>query len=588
MKQFFKMMFASALGLFVAIGLLIVIAFSLLAGIAAGLNMTPTYTPTANAVLKIPLRGILSENSSANPFSQLLGDGEETLSLKEVLSAIRLAKTEEQVKGIYLEAGMLSAGSASLKAIRETLADFRASGKFVIAYADNYTQGAYYLCSVADRVLLNPQGILQLSGLASQTMFYKGLLEKVGVEMQVFKVGTYKGAVEPFMRDRLSDANREQITAYLSSVWGILTEEIAESRDIPVTAVNRFADEGQFFAAPAIAVERGLIDSLAYRSDVEQLVRERAGQPAGKLTCVTPSQINTLEVPAADKSAQIAILYAEGEIVPYAPTAPYDTQKRITEKLGDELAKQKDNEQVKAVVLRVNSPGGSAFVSDQIWKQVTELKKKKPVVVSMGDVAASGGYYISCAADRIIAEPNTLTGSIGIFGLFPNAAGLFDKLALTTDVVKTNRFAALGDVSRPMTEEEKALIQSYIERGYDTFLSRCAEGRGKSKEAIDAVGQGRVWTGEQAVEKGLVDELGGIDLAIREAARLAAVEDYSLLHVSDEKDFLSSFLEKQLGGIRTELARQLLGEDYGYFENLRQARTLRGIQARLPFDFKPL
>lgn len=582
------MMFASALGVFVAGGLMIIASIFVLIGIVTSLGTSSSYTPKANTVFKIKLDGTLSDNVSENPFALLMGEEGQSISMKDLRAAIRTAKDNDNIRGIYLESGTLASGSANLKALREALTDFKESGKFVIAYADNYTQGNYYLCSIADKVFLNPQGIVGVMGLASQTLFYKGLLDKIGVQMQVFKVGTYKGAVEPFMLDKLSDANREQIESYITSIWNITTQGIADARKISVADINRFANEGWAFAGAEKAVEAGLVDELKYKPEAEKYIKELAGQTGENLVTADVNKIKNIPVVTKEKPNQIAILYAEGEIMPEAPSSPYDMEQRITEKVAAELIKLKDNDKVKAVVFRVNSPGGSAFISEQIWRQVVELKKVKPVVVSMGNVAASGGYYISCAANKIVAEPNTLTGSIGIFGIFPNATGLFKKLDVTADIVKTNTFADLGDLTRPMTEDEKMIIQSYIEKGYDTFITRCAEGRGMSKEAINAIGQGRVWTGEQAKERGLVDELGGIETALETAAQLADLTDYSVTQVSGSKDFLQELINKQLSEVKLSMIKSVLGEEYDYFKTLQTIRTHAGIQARLPYDLKPL
>ena len=592
MKQFFKMMFASTLGFFVGLMLVGVIAVVFMIGIVAGLssNSQAVYTPKAEeSVFKIAFEGELSETAEDHPFASLVTGKESDLSLKDVLKSIRHAKEQESVKGIYLDMGVFSGGTASLDAIRRALMDFKDSGKFIVAYADSYTQGGYYLASVADKIYLNPQGILGLTGISSQTMFYKGLLQKIGVEMMVFKVGTYKGAVEPFIADKLSDANREQITSYQNSIWGNITKGIAKSRNITVDDVNRFADEGAFFASPEKAVEYKLIDELKYRSEVEKYLIEQSGQTGDKLKTVGLSNMKNIKNTEREYRNKIAIVYAEGEITQSLVSSPYSgSHPYISEKINENLRKLADNDEVKAVVLRINSPGGSAYTSEQIWKQVYELKKKKPVVVSMGSVAASGGYYIASGASKIIAEPNTLTGSIGIFGMFPNTTGLFNKLALTTDIVKTNKYADFGDPSRPMTNDEKALIQGYIERGYDTFLTRCAEGRGVSKADIDSIGQGRVWTGEQALKIGLVDELGGIERAVELASELAEIYNYNIMEVSTSHDFLKEFLEKQIEVVKQSMVKDMLGDEYEHFRMLRKAKATYGIQARIPYDMKPL
>lgn len=587
MKQFFKMMFASALGAILAAGLLITLSIFLLIGISASMSQPTAFSPSSNSVLKIELNGALSDQKTDNPYAMLLGEEDTKLSLTDILKAIKEAKNSDNIKGIYIEAGNLSAGSSSIDAIRRAITDFKESGKFVVAYGDQYTQGSYYLASVADKVYINPQGALLLTGMSSQTMFYKGLLNKLGVEMLIFKVGTYKGAVEPFMLDKLSDANREQISSYMNGIWDNITADIAKSRKITVEDVNHYADQGFAIALPEKALECGLVDELKYKPEAEEYVKELAGQTDKKLKTVGVDKVRNIKSKEGKSKNKIAVLYAEGEITE-AVTSPYSMDKSITEKVAKELIKLKEDESIKAVVLRVNSPGGSAFTSEQIWKQVLELKKVKPIVVSMGDVAASGGYYISCAANKIVAEPNTLTGSIGIFGMFPNMTGLFNKVALTTDVVKTNTYADLGDVSRPMREDEKALIQSRIESGYDTFITRCADGRGMTKAAIDSIGQGRVWTGEQAIEKGLVDELGGIEKAIAVAAKLADLKDYKLVEVSGSKDFLKDLFEKQLDEVKLNVVKQLMGEDFEYFKTLNLIKSAPAIQTRLPYDVQPL
>ena len=587
MKQFFKMMFASALGAILAAGLLITLSIFLLIGISASMSQPTAFSPSSNSVLKIALNGALSDQKTDNPYAMLLGEEDTELSLTDILKAIKEAKNSDNIKGIYIEAGNFSAGSSSIDAIRRAITDFKESGKFVVAYGDQYTQGSYYLASVADKVYINPQGALLLTGMSSQTMFYKGLLNKLGVEMLIFKVGTYKGAVEPFMLDKLSDANREQISSYMNGIWDNITADIAKSRKITVEDVNHYADQGFAIALPEKALECGLVDELKYKPEAEEYVKELAGQTDKKLKTVGVDKVRNIKSKEGKSKNKIAVLYAEGEITE-AVTSPYSMDKSITEKVAKELIKLKEDESIKAVVLRVNSPGGSAFTSEQIWKQVLELKKVKPIVVSMGDVAASGGYYISCAANKIVAEPNTLTGSIGIFGMFPNMTGLFNKVALTTDVVKTNTYADLGDVSRPMREDEKALIQSRIESGYDTFITRCADGRGMTKAAIDSIGQGRVWTGEQAIEKCLVDELGGIEKAIAVAAKLADLKDYKLVEVSGSKDFLKDLFEKQLDEVKLNVVKQLMGEDFEYFKTLNLIKSAPAIQTRLPYDVQPL
>lgn len=591
MKQFFKMLFASVLGVFISMGLLLLVGIVMLIGMISSVATSSTaYIPQSDEkVLKLSLKGGLTEMTSENPFGSLFGK-EVPLSLCDILTAIEMAKENDQIAGIYLDASYLNTGTASVDAIRRGLIDFKKSGKFIVAYADNYTQQCYYLSSVADKVFLNPLGLLQLTGLVSQTTFYKGILNKAGIEMLVFKVGTYKGAVEPFLLDKLSDANRAQITSYQQGIWNNVVNNIALARDISEENINHFADNGFMFAPGEKAVECGLVDELKYREEAENYIKELAGISSDKkLKTISTTKMKGLKKSrSARKGDQVAVIYAEGEITSLDHVSQYSDGNYITEKLVDELIKLKKDDKVKAVVLRVNSPGGSGYVSEQIWKQVNELKENKTIVISMGNVAASGGYYISCAADKIISESNTLTGSIGVFGIFPNATGLFDKLDLTTDVVKTNKYSDFGDISRPMRDDEKAIMQGYVEHFYDVFLTRCAEGRSMTKEEIDHIGQGRVWTGEQALQIGLVDEIGDIDYAIEVAAELAGLTDYNVRIVSGSSDPFTDYLKKQMGEMKTSVVKDALGEDYELFNIVRTIRRTSGIQARLPYDLEIL
>jgi len=589
MKQFFKMLLASILGVFISIGILTLVWFFMIAGMLSSMmpSSSDRLVKSDEKVLMLQLKGGLTETTTENPLGDLFNQ-RKTLSLKDVLSAIETAKESAQIEGIYLDVTYLSTGTANVDAIRRALLDFKTSGKFIVAYADNYSQNCYYLSSIADKVFLNPQGLMNLTGFSSQVTFYKGILKKVGIEMLIFKVGTFKGAVEPFMLDKLSDANREQITSYQQGIWKNIVNNIAVSRNIFVDKINEFANKGLVFAPAAKAVEYGLVDELKYRDEANNYVKELIGADVNKnLKVVDVAKIKSLaKKKPILKGDRIAVIYAEGEIISSDLTSPYSSINYITEKLVNELIKLKRDKNVKAVVLRINSPGGSGYVSEQIWKQVNDLKNEKKIVVSMGNVAASGGYYIACAADKIIAEANTLTGSIGVFGMYPNATGLFEKLDMTTDVVKTNTFADFGDISRPMREDEKMLIQSYIENFYDVFLTRCADGRGMTKEEIDKIGQGRVWTGEQALEIGLVDEIGDLERAILVAAELADLTNYQVKTVSGSSDPFTDFLKKQLGDVKTSVIQDVLGEDYELLNMIRSIRQTSGIQARLPYDLE--
>ena len=529
----------------------------------------------------LKLEGILSDRvEEENPLLALLGDNSNpALGLEDILSSIKKAKENDKIKGIYINAGAFSASSASLKEIRDELLDFKESGKFIVSYGDVYTQGCYYLASVADKVILNPQGNIDLHGLSASPMFYKGLLEKVGIEMQIFKVGTFKSAVEPFMLDKMSDANREQVASYIGDMWSTITTEISGSRNISVEKLNQYTDSLVLFKDAKYTVQDGLADTLMYETGVKEYLKTLLID-VKDVRLASVKDITTVPYVNENKSKDIiAVLYAEGSITDGSGTDGITSKRYVKE-----IEKLKDNDKVKAVVFRVNSPGGSAYASEQIWKAISDLKDKKPVVVSMGDYAASGGYYISCNASKIIAQPNTLTGSIGIFGMFPNVEGLTKKVGLTFDNVKTNKHADFGDLTRPMRSDEKAILQNYIERGYDLFLTRCSDGRGISKDSLDMIAQGRVWTGNQALKIGLVDALGDIDTAIEEAAKLASLTDYSLNSFPKKIDFFESLLNTQKEELTTRAMKEYLGNDYKLFKTIKEIKEQDFVQARMPYD----
>lgn len=584
MKDFIKFVFATVVGIIIfCVGgffLSLLMLFSI-----AWSSDSETQVPE-KSVLKLDFNGTLSERGSEDlPFAALLGDDTSNYTLRDVLSAIGKAKENESIAGIYIEADMLGTGYASLKSIRDALLDFRESGKFVVAYADNYTQGLYYLSSVADKVMLNPRGVIQWRGLSATPMFYKELLDKLGVEMQVFRVGTYKSAVEPFVATEMSDANRQQIETYLKSVWGTVTNEVAASRGLTVEQLNACADRMLMFYPAQESVTAGLADTLIYKNDVRDYLEARVGlDEDDDLSLLSLADMaGVAKNQPKDKSGNVvAVYYASGEI---DGTQGEGSEYIDSEEMAADLRRLKEDEDVRAVVLRVNSPGGSAYGSEQIWYAVSELKKEKPVIVSMGDYAASGGYYLSCCADTIVAEPTTLTGSIGIFGLYPNVQGLTEKIGLDFDVVKTNRFADFGTPGRPLNADESSLMQMMVNEGYDLFLERCAQGRGMTKEEVDKVGQGRVWTGADALELGLVDELGGLDRALEIAVEKAGVEHYTLMSYPAPRPFLESL--KRISPTRFMGARLLPEEASGLYRMAKQLHEMEPrerLQARLPFE----
>lgn len=589
MKDFLKFTLATVTGIILSSIVLFIISMVTLFGIMSASD-TETIVKK-NSVMMLDLNGTLVERTQEDPLdilSQLLGDGSNTYGLDDILSSIQKAKENENIKGIYLQANSLGTSYASLQEIRNALLDFKESGKFVIAYADSYTQGLYYLSSAADKVLLNPKGMIEWRGIASAPLFYKDLLQKIGVEMQVFKVGTYKSAVEPFIATEMSPANREQVTTFITSIWGQVTEGVSTSRNISVDSLNVYADRMLMFYPAEESVKCGLADTLIYRNDVRNYLKKlvEINEDDNLPILGLGDMMNVRKNVPKDKSGNIvAVYYASGEITDY-PSSATSEDGIVGSKVIRDLRKLKDNDDVKAVVLRVNSPGGSAFASEQIWHAVKELKTKKPVIVSMGDYAASGGYYISCVADTIVAEPTTtLTGSIGIFGMIPNVKGLTDKIGLSYDVVKTNKYADFGNIMRPFNEDEKSLLQMMITEGYDTFVTRCAEGRHMTKEAIEKIAEGRVWTGETAKELGLVDELGGIDKALDIAVAKAGIEGYTVVSYPEKQDFLSSLLDtKPTNYVESQLLKSKLGEYYQQFGLLKNLQEQSMIQARIPFE----
>ena len=581
MKDFFKFTFASVLGVVLAGIIFTIIGIVSLVGMVASSD-TETKVQE-NSIFVLDLEGILSERVEENPLQTLMGEEYQTYGLDDILASIQKAKDNENIKGIYLQPNVFIAEYPSLEEIRKALSDFKESGKFIVAYADQYTQEMYYLASVADKIIVNPQGSIALHGLASQIMFYTDLMKKIGIEMQIFKVGTYKAAVEPFIATEMSDANREQISVYLNSIWERTLEDISKSRNISIERLNQYADNMMDLKMAEEYVACGLADTLMYKDGVLDYLKTMVG-------CEKDEKLRTLSVEdmknvkrsiPLDKSGNIiAVYYAFGEIDATIPSS----EGINPDKVINDLRKIREDESIKALVFRVNSPGGSAYGSEQIWREIALMKEKKPVIVSMGDYAASGGYYISCAADYIVANPTTLTGSIGIFGMFPNFDGLLnDKLGLHFDIVKTNKFADLGSINRPFNEGEKEIMQNYINNGYELFVKRCADGRGMSTEAIKKIAEGRVWTGAAAKELGLVDELGGLDKALEIAVQKAGVESYSVINFPSPENPIMSLLDKSKEDYIQGQISRTMGEYHDYIKFIQNIKDMDHIQARMPF-----
>lgn len=587
MKDFFKNVLATAVGVLL-VGF-ITGFFMVVSLVGMALSQSETAPVADNSVLVLRLTGSLSERANDDVLASLFGDRIPKLGLATMTEAIRQAKESDKVKGIYIEAGAFAPDSyASLAAIRRELEEFRKAGKWIVAYGDSYTQGAYYLASVADKVYLNPQGQVDWHGLGSEPVFVKDLLAKLNVRMQVAKVGTYKSATEMFTGEKMSDADRQQTTAYLTGIWQNVVSAVGKSRSLTAQQLNAYADSLVSLAAPQDYVRMRMVDGLLYTDQVRQAVKKKLGlSPDDEIPQVSMSDLLAAG-PEDKKGDEIAVYYAVGDIVDGVVAMPsresvIDAQK-VCADLQD-LAKDKD---VKAVVLRVNSPGGSAYASEQIWHQVMELKKVKPVVVSMGSYAASGGYYISCPANWIVAEPNTLTGSIGIFGMFPDVSGLLrEKLGLKFDEVKTNKNALFGTRSRPFTADELSHLESYIDRGYKLFRQRVADGRRLKVDQVEQVAQGHVWLGQDALRVGLVDQLGGVEVALRKAAQLAKLTQWHSSAYPVLPDYLSQLLDlpgAARGNYLDEQMRQSLGAYYEPFALIRDLQAQNPLQARLPFE----
>lgn len=591
MKDFWKMFLAALLAIIVGsivTGLLSFLFFIFtMAQIASfsSLQGESEYVVPNHSVLRLDFTEV-KEVTHRNPWDSYLNNGnDQAVSLTQLLNAIDNAKKNPKIDGIYLTASAPVAGMASLSEIRQRLLDFRKSGKFVVAYADNYAQAGYYLASAADELYLNPQGAVDLHGIASTTLFYKQTLAKLGVEMNVFKVGTYKGAVEPYTNTQLSDANREQMNSFTQALWSEILKDISVSRNIEATALNAMVDEAPLFYTAKEYMQNKLVDTVLYSREMKGVLNSYLDQDEDEsISFVSVGEMNRARAISRNRDIDglVKVIYAEGNIIDGDDgVSGYGN---INRTLASELIRVAEDDDIDAVVMRVNSPGGSAFVSDVIWDAVEYVKSLKPIVISMGDYAASGGYYISCAANYIYAEPGTITGSIGIFGMFPSFAGTAEKIALTYDGVKTNQYADLGNALRPLTDGEKALFQKMVEQGYDTFITRVANGRNLSKAMVDSIGQGRVWTGEQALERKLVDAMGGLDDAIVKAAALAKMTNYKVVY----NDRAELSWKKMLRSFGISTTRATLNEFFtnDEIEAVRRARLLRsmtGAQAIIPY-----
>ena len=579
MKNFLK----TTLAVFVALILFTIISgivsISMLGAIAS-MGSTET-TLQDNSILKINLTGTLTERVNEESLEYLLAQANNQptpLGLNDLRSSLKKAATSDKIKALYLNCGSLSASPASAQELRTLIENFKTeSGKPVYAYGDNYSQSAYWIASIADTLILNPQGTIGLVGMATQIPFFHEALDKLGVKMEIFKVGTFKSAVEPYILDEMSEPNRLQNEKMLNSMWSEIVEDIASSRNISANDINQHIDKGLVFSEANNILNQGFIDLIKYESEVTTLLKEQFGED---IKFVSHSKMKN--IPSTEKFSvnTVAVLYATGEI-----DAGSEGEMNSND-IVKELNKLANNDDVKAVVLRVNSPGGSAFGSEQMWFAAKQLRAKKPLIVSMSDYAASGGYYMSCIADTIVAQPTTLTGSIGIFGMFPNFAGVADKIGVNFSTVKTNDIADLGNTMRPMTDSERAIIQNHVNRGYELFISRCAEGRNTSNDEIKLVAEGRVWTGSDALSIGLVDVLGGLDEAIAIAAAKAELTDnYAVAEYPKQKDVFTKLIEDLTGETLTSiiLKSKLTNPQLSILNSQLSTLNRQGIQAITPY-----
>jgi len=586
MKEFFKYVLATVVGI-IAVSAIGFFLFFMAIGILVS-STEKQVSVQDNSMLVIDLERQIVDRAPNDPFEDLEIPGFtqiKRIGLDQIQQSLEKAVYDDRIKGVYLKLSMTNGGMGSVEEIRNMLVAFKDScDKPVYAYGNTYDQKAYYLSTVADNIVVHPMGTLDFRGLGGEMMFFTNMLEKIGVDMQIIRHGKFKAAVEPFMLEKMSEENREQQLTYMGSLWNHMLKGISARRNISVEELNALADEVQTLKKGDDIVETGLVDAAKYKDEVLDDLREITGIKAGKgVPIVEAGKYASVEVSGISKPFsrnKMAVIYASGDI-----GTSMGGEVIIGEKIGREIRKARQDSSYKAIVLRVNSPGGSVFDSEVIWREVKLAAEEKAMVVSFGDVAASGGYYISCPADQIVAHPNTITGSIGIFGMIPEFSELLnEKIGISTDVVETNENSNFLSLTRPMTEYERQMMQQNIEDGYDIFISHVAEGRGMTKEQVDEIGQGRVWSGQNAKEIGLIDEFGGLQDAIEIAAEIAGLDNYRTVALPEQLDPFQQMLKAGSDNIRTRYMKNKLGEKYRYLEFLEKASQMNGIYARLPYD----
>jgi protease-4 len=579
MKQFFKFMFASMLGTFLLIALVTFISIGIIAAIVATASSEETVI-TQNTVLHIKLNKEIADRSSKTKFVMGYAGPEKTTGLNDLLDNLEKAKEDDNIAGIYLDLSDIPAGISTLDEIRDGLIGFKTSGKFIWAYSEGYTQKSFYLATVADKIYLNPQGIVDFKGLASEMVFLKGMLEKLDIKMQIIRHGKFKAATEPLFLDKMSPENRRQITELIGSIWDKMLNGIAETRKINKDDLNRIADSLKIGTAED-ALKYKFVDQLIYKDELLSLLKKQLKIDEKKrIQYVTMDNYTSVADSRKQSTAsnKIAVIYASGSIA----GGEGDDQSIGSERISKAIRKAREDEKVKAIVFRINSGGGSALASDVIWREVDLARKVKPVVASFGDVAASGGYYIACAATKILADPTCITGSIGVFGVIPNMEGLFNKkLGITFDWAMTNKNGDYIPVMKPLSPYQTLLIQRDVDHIYDVFTGKVAEGRKLTKARVDSIGQGRVWSGSDAKKIGLIDDFGGLTKAIELAAELSKTKDYRLISLPEQKEWFEELIDQITGSDPSANLKEALGADYRYYQYYKEIREMKGIQARM-------
>jgi protease IV len=583
MRQFFKFMFASMLGVFLSIILTIFVLIGVITAIISSSDEKVSLEP--NTVLHMNFSRVV-DRAADNPFENLSFSGfggSKSIGLNDILNNLKKAETDDNIKGIFLDLSSLNAGAATVEEIRKKMIEFKAnSGKFIYAYGEYYPQDVYYLASVADSIFLNPQGVIDFKGMGAQVIFFKNTLDKLEIDAQIIRHGKFKSAVEPFMLDKMSESNRVQTSGFVNSIWNHLLDGISKSRNISFEDLNLIADELKVRKAED-AVEHKLADRLAYKDEVLELLKNQTeAESIKKIKMIEMSRYTKAPAKKAVVSGdKIAVIYAVGSI----EGGEGDNETIGSEGLSKAVRDARLDDKIKAIVLRVNSPGGSALASEVIWRELKLAKEKKPIIVSMGNLAASGGYYIACMADTIVASPSTITGSIGVFGVVWNMEQfLKNKVGVTVDTVKSNNYADLGALYRPLSTNERSIIQQSVEDVYDIFITRVAEGRGMTKEQVDEIGQGRVWSGADAKRIGLVDVFGGLETAIEIAANKAGLENYRIVNLPEQKDPFKKLLGSMSGEASAFILKNELGESYNYYKQIKSLMKQNGIQAKNEYE----